>query len=316
MKPRAQAKVFVASPAGFLGRALLGQLAERGYRQVVAGPPGGLDLRDAAAIEQFFEAELPDYVLLSFTYGGPGQVAFTQPPQPVQWLHDSLLSAANIIHAAYLYDVEKLVCIDCSATLLDLAPLPTSAQSQAEVLAEARRVSSVVSSATTELCNSYRLQYSCDFLSAVAACVYGPGVNFEVSGEPLLPTLVREVSRVSAAKVPRLRLAGHAHRCWDLLHLDDLTSASLFLLEHVSRPGLLPIGTGQPVTSGELAALVGRAAGYTGEVEFSGGDWPPLSPPLLDPQPLARLGWQAAVPLDRGVHDTYQWYVHHHLSVP
>lgn len=305
-------KVFVAAPGRFPGRALLDRFRQRGHRQVLTSAEQALDLRDQAAVRSFFEAELPDCVVLSFGQGDVPDRSLL-PLQPVPWLHDNLLAAANVIHAAYLYDVEKLLCLDCSATFLSpVWPSPQARYLQAELLEEGRRACAVLGSAVTELCDSYRAQYGCNFISAVTGGVYGPGVNFGGADRHIVPVLMREVRRARESGQAPVRVTGQGLSRWDLLHLDDLASACLFLLDRVSVAGLLPIAAGQTCTLRELAQLVGIAAGYTGEFEFDGQAWPLAPAPTLDAELLTYAGWRAGVPLAEGVASTYRWYARHH----
>ncbi|MEF2278515.1 NAD-dependent epimerase/dehydratase family protein [Deinococcus sp. YIM 134068] len=309
MSLRPDARILVLYPPGALGRALVDRLTWAGHAQLTVAR--GLDLREKEAVLALFEAELPDLVFLM-----PAKVCGPFDLQPAQWLHDNLTSAANVIHAAYLYDVEKLLCVDGGATFMDPVALPPAAgQWAAEFLGEVWRADAVTRGAVTELCDSYRLQYGCNFVSAVAGHVYGPGVNFDGPGHPLVPTLLREVRRARDGGAPELRLLGHAGARADLLHLHDLTDACLFLMEQVSESGPVAVGAGPglPPTLAEVADLVRADAGYGGAVTFggvtSGGQTlPGAGRPPLGEGPLHRAGWRATVPLPDGLRETWRWY--------
>lgn len=307
MNPPGGARILVACPAGVLGQALTDRLVWAGHGHVTVAR--GLDLRERDAVLALFEAELPDYVVLV-----PAQVVNPLSLRPAQWLHDNLVGAANVIHAAYLYDVEKLLCLDCSATFMHPVVLPSWAGSwTAELLEEVRRACAVTRSATAELCGSYHLQYGCNFVSAVAGHVYGPDLNFGAEGPHLVPTLLREVRRARDAGQPGLRLLGHASGQHDLLHLHDLAGACLFLLERGSPPGPVAVGSGEPRTLAEVAGIVGLAAGYAGTIEFDGDaararGLPTPGARAPDPGPLQALGWQPGVTLAAGLQDTWRWY--------
>lgn len=302
-----QAKILIAYPANVMERALVGRLVWAGHHNLTL--TRGLDLRDKEAVLALFEAELPDYVFLM-----PARVCRSLSTQPAQWLHDNLIGAANVIHAAYLYDIGKLLCLDCSATFMQPVVLPAAAVHwTAETLGETRRACAVTRSATSELCDSYRTQYGCNFVHVVASHVYGPGLGFGLPGHPFVPTLVREVRRAAADHTPELRLQGHEAGRHDLLHLHDLTDASVLLMEQGAAgavTGPVTVASGQGGTLGDITRLLTAAAGYGGTLHFD--ERLPLGPARETPPERAAdldgLGWRPAVPLAYGLRDTWRWY--------
>ncbi|MFC5850067.1 NAD-dependent epimerase/dehydratase family protein [Deinococcus petrolearius] len=311
-----QAKILIAYPANVMERALVGRLVWAGHHNLTL--TRGLDLRDKEAVLALFEAELPDYVFLM-----PARVCHSLSTQPARWMHDNLTSVANVIHAAYLYDVSKLLCLDCSATFMQPAVLPATADHWTpETLGETRRACAVTRVATSELCDSYRVQYGCNFVHVVASHIYGPELDFGLLGHPFVPTLVREVQRAAAGQAPELRLQGHESGHHDLLHLHDLTDASVLLMEQGAAAGpatgpatgTVTVESGQGGTLGDITRLLTAAAGYGGALHFderlplgAAGDAPPGR--AAD---LRELGWRPAVSLAHGLRDTWRWYSQEH----
>lgn len=305
-----QAKILIAYPANVMERALVGRLVWAGHHNLTL--TRGLDLRDKEAVLALFEAELPDYVFLM-----PARVCHSLSTRPAQWLHDNLTSAANVIHAAYLYDIGKLLCLDCSATFMQPVVLPAATDHwTAETLDETRRACAVTRSVTGELCDSYRVQYGCNFVHVVASHVYGPELGFGLPGHPFVPTLVREVRRAAAGQEPELRLQGDAAGRHDLLHLHDLTDASVLLMEGEAASWPVTVGSGQDASLGDITRLLMAAAGYWGALHFDGGL--PLGAggaELRGPE-LREMGWRPSVSLAHGLRDTWRWYAQERSTRP
>ena len=320
------AKIYLAYPAGALRDTLMSRLLEWGYYNLVMSET--LDLRDREAVLAFFERELPDYVFYLSAQPaatkpdptapetdtpktGPEETSPEEtnsedtntdaPPAPAQWLYDSLRSVTHLADAAYLYDVTKLLCLDASAGLLEDALLPDTPQWPAEQLEELRYASNVTRRATTELLDSYRRQYNCDFISAACSSVYGPGAPSR-RGAPIIHALLHSIQQAQLARQPSLRLLGHPQDRHALLHLDDLTDATLYLMTQITQPGLICVGEQQTCSLEELTRLLSEISGYQGRFEFE----PPRSLPLISPSTqaasqLEHYAWRASVPLHSGV---------------
>lgn len=297
-------KIFLAYPSGAFREALVSRLLSQGHDNLVVADT--LDLREKEAVLAFFERELPDYVFFMSAQARSLDADSFQPPQ---WLRDNLLSVTNMVDAAYLYDVGKLLCLDCSATLLEDAALPLQRQHWPPArLEEARYACAVTRRATTELCDSYRRQYNCNFVSAVSSSVYGPGVRSE-PGCALVPTLLEEMQRATETNLPVFQVLGHPYERHSLLHLDDLTGATLFMMDQVARPGQISVGLTQSCTLSELVNLVASVTGYRGTFEF--GPRLPFQAAPTPELPLERLGWRTGVSLLEGVYNTARWHIEH-----
>ena len=297
------AKLYVAYPAGGLRDALVGRLMEWGYYNLVMSET--LDLRDREAVLAFFERELPDYVfyLLPLPAILPPTSAELLPAPPAQWLFDSLRSVNHLADAAYLYDVSKLLCLDASAGLLDEAvfgALPPWSDEQVE---ELRYASAVTRQAATELCDRYRRQYDCDFISAASSSVYGPGAPQRL-GAPLVHALLRRMQQATAEQLPRLQVRGHPHDRHALLHQGDVTDATLFLMARVTQPGLISIEPAQSCSLEELLRLLAEISGYQGQFDFEPRRALPLMPGNdrnSSHTQIEAFAWQASIPLPLGL---------------
>jgi len=305
-------KIFVAEAGGFVGQAIVRRLGELGYHNV-ARAEGGLDLREKDQVNAFFERELPDYVFVpSVRVGG----SVTDSMYPAQWLRDNLMVMTNVIHASYLYDVEKLLCLDCSSTYADLGALPLDVSYlQAELLEETQRVCTVVSHTTAELCDSYRRQYGCDFVSAVFSSLYGPSAGQDLQRSNVVFALLRDLLHARELGAPSVRWPGGT---WsrDLLYVGDMADACLFLAQQPAGAGAVHVGSGALTSLHDLADAVKAAVGYTGSFEVD-----PRVPHLpargaFGGDMLHARGWSAATSLRAGLDETYHWYLHHRPFAP
>ncbi len=305
-------KIFVAEGTNFVGSALARGFRALGFGNIAVGAACDLDLREKDQVNTFFEAELPDVVfLISTRLDGPA----TNAASPAQWLHDSLLGMSNVVHASYLYEVRKLVCVDCNSTFLDLAaPPPDAGHAWAEVLEETQRACLAASHATTELCDSYRRQYACDFLTAVTAGLYGPGLNFGSAVASVVPALVRDVLHAKMAGLPDVLLPGSEAWRRELLYLDDVAQACVFLAEHVSEAGAIHIGSGRDFTLPDLAGAVGTALDYDGRFHLDERMPPSAAHGAFRADTLGRHGWRPTVSLAEGIERTCRWYLQRQLA--
>lgn len=308
------AKIFVAEHRGFVGQSIVRKLQRLGYHNITTREARELDLREKDQVHAFFEKELPDYVFVSSVkVEGPVRDAI----YPAQWLHDNLLVMANTIHAAYLYDVEKLVCIDCSSTYADLGALPrTMSYLQAELIEETQRVCTVVSQTTTELCDSYRRQYGCDFVSAVFSSLYGPPLGGSGQRSSVVLALLHDMQRAKETGQAAVRWPSDDRWCRDLLYADDMADACLFLAGQVSEAGAIHVGGGHTWSLVDLAEAVKAVMGYEGRFEIDPGAarLPPRGAFAGDM--LHARGWSATTPLHVGIRQTYRWYLQHRPSAP
>jgi GDP-L-fucose synthase len=306
MKLPLDARIYVTGHADLVGSAIVRQLRRRGYGNIITFDERHFDLRDQDTVNAFFERELPDYVVLSSTKvsGVVGDAIY-----PAQWLRDNIMIATNVIHASYLYEVEKLLNLDCGGALLGLSmPSLRPERHRAELLQETSRACAVARSVTVELCDSYRTQYGCDFTSAVVSALYGPEVDVENASGHFIATLVNDLIDAREAGRPGVLLAGEPSTEVGLVFVDDLASACLYTLEHESDSGAVDLGPTVRPTLCEIAGEVGAVIGYSGLIDFAGSDAQSVRSLPLPPEPLRRSGWRDRTTLQEGLVRTCDWY--------
>lgn len=323
MKLALDSKIFVTGHNEIVGRSILRHLQSLGYTNIVTREnhaPGGWE---PAAINAFFEEHLPDYVFLI-----PVSVSGDDSLTPATWLRHALLMTTSVIHASYLYEVDRLLCIDCDPTLFDpTLQDPTNSDGgylQAELIAESQRAREAAGTIMTELCDSYRTQYGCHFSSALAGGLYGPGLWLDAPRGNLVSALFRKVLRANDTGQKTVHLYGHSSAPCDLLYIDDLADACLFLIEHFSEAGTLVIRPNKRYSLQQLAETVKAVTGYRGDFCFD-------SPEQLIEQNdqllfgrakgrrsptdsanaggrLGRAGWFPETTLEGGFRKTYRWF--------
>ncbi|GAA4370360.1 GDP-L-fucose synthase [Hymenobacter saemangeumensis] len=298
------AKIYVAGHRGMVGSALLRRLRAAGFSQLLLRTSQELDLRNQAAVAAFFAQEKPDYVLLAAARVGGIQANCDY---PADFLCDNLLIQTNVIHHAYLNGVKKLLFLGSSSVYPKAAPQPLQEEAlltgPLEPTNEAYAVAKI---AGIKLCDAYRRQYGCNFISALATNLYGPYDNYDLQRAHVLPALLRKFHEAKEQQAPEVEVWGSGTPRREFLHVDDLADACLFLLQHYNEPGVINVGTGQDLSIAELAQLVGRVVGYDCRIRFN-GDFPDgASAKRLDVSRMAGLGWHASIALETGVRAVYQ----------
>ena len=300
------ATIYVAGHRGLAGSALVRRLEKEGYSKLLTRSSSELDLRDQSAVNRFFAAEKPDYVFLAAAKVG-GILANSS--YPAQFLYDNLMIASNVIHASYHSGVKKLLNLGSSCIYPKLAPQPLQESALLTgPLEPTNRAYAVAKIAAIELCDSYREQYGCDFVSAMPTNLYGPHDNFDLETSHVLPALLRKAHEAKLAHSPSLELWGSGRPKREFLHVDDLADACLYIMQNVSEPGPINVGTGQDISILELAELIKDVVGFCGELSFDSSKPDGTPRKLLDVSRLSQLGWQARTGLREGVEQTYQWF--------
>jgi len=278
-----------------------------GFSNVVTRNSAELDLRDQAAVEAFFKAERPEVVILAAARVG-GILANSS--RPADFLYDNLAIASNVIHAAHEHGVKKLLNLGSSCIYPKLAPQPLKEEYLLTgPLEPTNRAYAIAKIAAIELCDTYRAQHGNDFISAMPTNLYGPNDNFDLQSSHVLPALLRKTHEAKQAGKHTISIWGSGRPRREFLHVDDLADACLFLLENVSRPGPINVGTGTDVSIRELAELIASVVGYEREFEFDQTKPDGTPRKLMDVSLLSGLGWQARINLRTGIQATYDWYL-------
>jgi mannose-1-phosphate guanylyltransferase/mannose-1-phosphate guanylyltransferase/mannose-6-phosphate isomerase len=301
------AKIYVAGHRGLVGGALLRCLREREYSHIITRTSSELDLRDQAAVQQFFAQEQPEYVFLAAAKVG-GILA--NATYPAQFLYDNLTIATNVIHASYQHGVRKLLNLGSSCIYPRLAPQPLKEEYLLTgPLEETNRAYAVAKIAAIELCDQYRAQYGCDFISAMPTNLYGPGDNFDLQSSHVLPALMRKMLEAKKAASPTVEIWGSGKPLREFLHVDDLAEACHFLMTSFSEPGPINVGSGRDVSIKKLALLIREIVGYEGELVFDTSKPDGTPRKLMDVSRLTAAGWSARICLREGIGSTLEWYL-------
>jgi len=284
----------------------MSQLEADGYTNIITRTSGELDLREQTAVNAFFEAENPEVVILAAAKVG-GILANST--YPADFLYDNLAIATNVIHAAYQHGARKLLNLGSSCIYPKLAPQPLKEEYLLTgPLEETNRAYAVAKIAAIELCDAYRAQHGADFISAMPTNLYGPHDNFDLASSHVLPALIRKVHEAKESGAGSVTLWGTGTPRREFLHIDDLAEACLFLIQNVSEPGPINVGTGEDVTISELARLIAEVVGYEGGFEYDASKPDGTPRKLMDVSKLATLGWRAKIGLREGIEQTYAWF--------
>ncbi len=298
------AKIYIAGHRGMVGSAIHRRLLADGFNNFVFRTSSELDLRDQASVKDFFETERPEYVFLAAAKVG-GIMANNI--YRAEFLFDNLQIQNNIIDSAYRFNVKKLLFLGSSCIYPKLAPQPLHEDSLLTgTLESTNEPYAIAKIAGIKMCEAYRSQYGCDFISVMPTNLYGPNDNYDLNKSHVLPAMIRKFHEAKEENKPAVELWGTGSPLREFLHADDLADACYFLMENYSEPGFLNIGVGTDVTIKELAELIKETVGYEGEVHWN-SDKPDGTPrKLMDVSKLHALGWKHQTDLTEGIKITYQ----------
>lgn len=299
-------KIYVAGHRGMVGSALVRRLNAEGYHQLVFRQSAELDLRNQAAVAAFFAEEKPDYVFLAAAKVGGIQANNTFRGE---FLYDNLMIQNNIIHQAYLNQVKKLLFLGSSCIYPKMAPQPLREDYLLTgPLEPTNEPYAIAKIAGIKLCDAYRDQYGCNFISVMPTNLYGPNDNYDLNNSHVLPALIRKFHEAKVKGEPFVTMWGTGTPRREFLHADDLADACVYLMKHYNEPGLVNIGTGEDLEIRELAAMIRDIVGYTGEIrhDLSKPDGTPRK--LMDVSKLHSFGWKHRIGLEEGIRDVYAAY--------
>jgi GDP-L-fucose synthase len=300
-------KIYVAGHNGMVGSAIVRNLQEKGFTNVITRSSAKLDLRNQAEVNDFFTKERPDFVFLAAAKVG-GILANNT--YPAQFIYDNLMIEANIIHAAHLHYVKKLLFLGSSCIYPKLAPQPIKEEYLLTGLLEpTNEAYAIAKIAGIELCKFYRREYGDNFISAMPTNLYGIIDNFDLNTSHVLPALLRKFHEAKQQSVASVVLWGSGKPKREFLYVDDLADACVFLMQYYNDEEHINVGTGEDLEIGELAILIKHITGYGGAIEhdLSKPDGTPRK--LLDVTHLHQLGWKHKTSLEEGIKIVYEWYV-------
>ena len=293
------AKIYVAGHTGMVGSAMLRLLQREGYTRLLTRPSGVLDLREQAAVARFFADEKPEYVLLCAAKVGGIHANNTY---RADFLYDNLMIESNVLEQSCRHGVRKLLYLGSSCIYPKLAPQPIREESllsgPLEPTNEPYAISKIVG---VKLCEAYRDQYGCNFITAMPTNLYGPHDNYHPENSHVMAALLRKMEEAARRQLPRVEVWGTGTPRREFLHVDDLAEACLFLMRHYNGRGPVNVGSGIDLSIRELAELIAELVGFRGELhfDFSRPDGTPRK--LLDVSKLNALGWSPRISLQAGL---------------
>ncbi|CAL5328330.1 unnamed protein product [Camellia sinensis] len=301
------AKIFVAGHRGLVGSAIVNKLRQLGYTNLLLRSHSDLDLTRQSAVEAFFAAENPQFVILAAAKVGGIHANNTY---PADFIAINLQIQTNVIDSAYRHGVKKLVFLGSSCIYPKFAPQPIPEDALLTgPLEPTNEWYAVAKIAGIKMCQAYRIQYNWDAISAMPTNLYGPNDNFHPENSHVLPALMRRFHEAKVSGAIEVVVWGTGSPLREFLHVDDLADAVVFLMEKYSGLGHVNVGSGKEVTIKELAELVKEVVGFEGELvwDTSKPDGTPRK--LMDSSKLSGLGWVPKISLRDGLVDTYKWYL-------
>jgi len=292
-------KIYVAGHRGMVGSAIVRKLQAEGYQNMVLKSSSELDLRNQAAVEIFFAEEKPEYVFLAAAKVG-GILANNT--YRADFLYENLMIESNVIHQSYVHGVKKLLFLGSSCIYPKLAPQPLKEESLLSgYLEETNEPYAIAKIAGIKLCENYRRQYGCDFISAMPTNLYGPNDNYDLKNSHVIPALIRKFLEAKAAHSPFVEVWGSGTPLREFLHVNDLAEACLFLMNNYSDVGFVNIGSGQEISIKELALLIKEITGFLGEIIFDSAKPDGTPRKLMDVSKLGNMGWIYKISLVNGL---------------
>ena len=301
------ARIFVAGHRGLVGSAIVRRLEAGGFTNLLLADRSALDLRDQGAVNAWFEANEPEYVfLVAGTVGG----ILANSTRPAEFIYDNLMIHGTVVHASHLTGVTKLLYLGSSCIYPRHATQPiTEEQLLMGPLEPTNEWYALAKIAGIKLCQAYRRQYGSDFISAMPTNLYGPNDNFDLASSHVLPALIRKFheAKVSGGTVVDIWGTGSPMR--EFLHVDDLADACLFLMENYSDDMHINVGTGLDLSIRDLAEKIRDVVHPSAELHFDTSKPDGTPRKVLDVSRLRNLGWSPTYDLDRGIRETYEWFL-------
>lgn len=306
MSMKKSSKIYVAGHRGMVGSAILRKLNSEGFTNTVLRTSGELDLRRQTETEAFFEAEKPEYVFLAAAKVGGIQANDTY---RAEFLYDNLAIEMNVIDAAYRHGVKKLLFLGSSCIYPKHAPQPLKEEYLLTgTLEPTNEPYAIAKIAGIKLCEAYRDQYGCNFISAMPTNLYGPNDNYDLKNSHVLPALIRKFHEAEERGDAEVEIWGTGKPKREFLHVDDLAEACLFLMENYDDRSFVNIGSGLDLSIAELAEIVADTVGYKGRLRYDTSKPDGTPRKLMDVSKLNAMGWKHSIGLRDGIADVYSAY--------
>ncbi len=299
--------IYIAGHKGMVGSAILRNLQEKGYKNFLLKTSSELDLKKTQQVDEFFETEKPDYVFLAAAKVGGIQA---NNRYRADFLYDNLMIQNNIIHASFVNKVKKLLFLGSSCIYPKLAPQPLKEDYLLSgYLEDTNEPYAIAKIAGIKLCESYFRQHGCNFFSVMPTNLYGKNDNYDLNNSHVLPALIRKFHHAKENNLPFVEIWGTGSPLREFLNADDLSDACVFLMRNYNEHKHVNIGTGTDISIKDLALLIQKTTGYTGELKYdlSKPDGTPRK--LLDVNLLNNLGWKHKISLEEGIRLVYEDYI-------
>lgn len=295
------AKIYIAGHRGMVGSAIMRKFEAEGFTNFVVRTSKELDLRNQQAVADFFAQEKPEYVVLAAAKVG-GIVANNT--FRAEFIYENLMMQCNVIHQSYVHGVKKLMFLGSSCIYPKLAPQPLKEDTLLSgYLEHTNEPYAIAKIAGIKMCENYRAQYGCDFISVMPTNLYGRNDNYDLHNSHVLPALMRKFVEAKQNNSPQVEIWGTGTPYREFLHTDDLAEACYFLMQHYSEPTLINVGTGEDQTIKELALLIKELVGYEGELFFDTSKPDGTPRKLMDVTKIKNLGWTPKITLREGIRE-------------
>lgn len=296
------AKIYIAGHRGMVGSAIERKLRAEGYNNIIYRTSIELDLKNQDLVNSFFHVDKPDYVILAAAKVGGIHANNTY---RAEFIYENLMIEANIIHASYMNKVKKLLFLGSSCIYPKMAPQPLKEEYLLSGYLEfTNQPYAIAKIAGIEMCDSYRAQYGCNFISAMPTNLYGTNDNYHPENSHVLPALIRRIILAKKNSDPSVVIWGTGTPRREFMHVDDLADACYFLLQNYNEAGIVNIGWGEDVSIKELSTLIATEVGYTGALEFDTTKPDGTPRKLMDTTKLTKLGWKPSIKLEEGIRKT------------
>lgn len=300
------AKIYIAGHRGLVGSAIQRRLTALGYERIITMSSAELDLRIQERVNEFFEAERPDYVFLAAAKVGG---IFANNTYRADFIYENIMIQSNVIHSAYATGVKKLMFLGSSCIYPKMAPQPLKEEYLLTGLLEPTNEPYAIAKIVgIKMCDAYRSQHGCDFISVMPTNSYGPNDNYDLQHAHVLPSLIRKFHEAKLNNAPEVNIWGSGTPKREFLYADDLADACVYLMNNYSDAGLVNIGTGEDISISDLAGLIQKVVGYEGAVVYDATKPDGTPRKLMDVSKLTGLGWKFSIPLEKGLELVYKEY--------
>ncbi|MFK7979087.1 MAG: GDP-L-fucose synthase family protein [Saprospiraceae bacterium] len=297
-------KIYVAGHNGMVGSAIMQKLKQEGFENLIFKTSKELDLRNQTAVNHFFKENQIDYVFLAAAKVGGIHANNTY---RANFIYDNLMIQSNIIHAAYVNKVKKLLCLGSSCIYPKLATQPITEDALLTgYLEPTNEPYAIAKIAGIKMCDAYREQYGCNFISAMPTNLYGLNDNYDLKTSHVLPALLRKFIEAKQDNQPYVEIWGSGTPLREFMHVDDLAEACYFLMQNYNQPGHINVGSGVEISILSLAQLIQKIVGFEGIIKLDSSKPDGTPRKLMDSNKIKQLGWTAKISLEQGIKEIYK----------